>query len=373
MGKDSKIEWCHHTFNPWWGCEKVSPACAHCYAETWAKRCGADVWGAKAERRVFGVKHWNEPLRWNKLAAKQRVISNGQVLSQWGTCETAGEPESLRVQFDFDDGFTGEMRPEEWEALKPFRPRVFCASMADVFEDRPELMLERLRLLKLIFDTPNLDWLLLTKRPGNVMRMLGDCLGVLWLGMTEANSPFSNWLDGWHLGRAPENVWMGTTVEDQVRAEERVPVLLGIPAKVRFLSCEPLLGPVLLDNSVTSWLSCTSAQGEPEVQQGTDVDCCESFSDHGDHFHGIDWVIAGGESGPQARPMDAEWARSLRDQCVEAKVPFLFKQWGEWAPGHDAKRPSVVTKPGEILTRFGKKAAGRRLDGVEWDEFPVLT
>ena len=359
MGNNSKIEWTDHTFNPWWGCTKVSPACEHCYAETFSKRTGHAVWGKNSERRFFGEKHWNEPLKWNAEAA------------------------------------VGGLSPEA-------RPRVFCASMADVFEVRLDLVAPRLRLLGLIHETRNLDWLLLTKRPGDVLKLLKECLQLSFV-TAGGSTAFRDWLQEWLDGKPPVNVWMGTTVEDQERANERVPQLLRIPAKVRFLSCEPLLGPVLLDDGCGSWLSCTSKQGEEEVMDGTDVDCCEAFSDNGDHYHGIDWVICGGESGPGARPMHPDWARGLRDQCARAGVPYLFKQWGEWTeidqfdpsgdseyhlePGplcgepryhsaavgidgktsHDAE---LVEKPSAKMSRVGKKKAGRLLDGVEWNGFP---
>jgi protein gp37 len=168
VAKNSRIEWTTHTFNPWWGCVKVSPACKHCYAESWAKRVGKDIWGLKAERRFFGEKHWAEPLRWNK-----------------------------------DAGNTGD------------RARVFCASMGDVFENRRDLDVWRTRLWELIEATPNLDWLLLTKRP-------------------ELVTVTVPWQDRW-----PRNVWLGTTVEDQRRANERLPILTSIPAAVRFISAVP--------------------------------------------------------------------------------------------------------------------------------------
>src|SRR5579862_1495352 len=143
MGRNSSIEWTHHTFNPWWGCAKVSPGCENCYAETWARRVGQDLWGVKNDRRFFTDKHWDEPLRWNEEA------------------ESDGE-----------------------------RKRVFCASMADVFEDRADLKPWRERLWTLIEKTASLDWLLLTKRPQNI-------------------SGFVPWKDRW-----PQNIWLGTTVED---------------------------------------------------------------------------------------------------------------------------------------------------------------
>ena len=274
MAKDSAIEWTHHTFNPWWGCTKVSPGCKHCYAETFSHRIGQEIWGPRAERRFFSDSHWREPLKWNAEA-----------------------------------GRTGERR------------RVFCASMADVFENRVELSPVRERLWHLIADTGNLDWLLLTKRPERVRNAVP-------------------WGDPW-----PSNVWIGTTAENQRWAEKRVPVLLQLPAAVRFLSCEPLIGAV----DLRAWTT------------------------------GIDWVIAGGESGHNARPMNPDWARSLRDQCAEAGIAFHFKQWGHWRPDYanaatGRRRVSLTDATGRpvILVRLGKHAAGRDLDGRTWDEFPAL-
>jgi protein gp37 len=274
MGKNSKIEWTHHTFNPWWGCVKISPACKHCYAETWAKRVGSDVWGADAPRRFFSDAHWRQPLKWNA--------------------------ESV---------------------LEGARRRVFCASMADVFEDRRDLDLWRTRLWLLIEKTQSLDWLLLTKRPESVGRLVP-------------------WSDKW-----PPNVWLGTTAEDQASADLRIPALISHNAPVLFASCEPLLGPL----DLSSWLD----------QQR------------------LHWVIAGGESGAKARPMNPDWPRSLRDQCVTAGVAFHFKQWGHWSPAMEprsSKRKSTLihshSGPDHWLTAVGKDASGRVLDGSLWDQLP---
>lgn len=283
MGKDTSIEWTHHTFNPWWGCVRVSAACDHCYAETWAKRLGADVWGPKAERRFFGDSHWKEPLKWNADAVAQGV-----------------------------------------------RKRVFCASMADVFENRADLIPHRLRLLDLIARTPQLDWLLLTKRIHLVKKQLPK--GYVF----------------------PSNVWLGTTVENQAEADKRVRHLLDFatPA-VRFLSCEPLLGPLDLRRFLT------------RNQAGVRVD----------------WVIAGGESGHGSRPMEPQWPDELRKQCTSARVAFHFKQWGHWAPvelAMDAltKRTVIhIVKQGDLeiqLAAVGKGKAGRVLGGRHWDQFPKL-
>lgn len=268
MAKNSKIEWTTHTFNPWWGCVKMSPACKHCYAQAWSKRLGQDIWGINSPRRFFGERHWAEPLQWDKVAAS-----------------------------------TGA------------RARVFCASMADVFEDRDDLDESRSRLWELIQATTSLDWLLLTKRPD---RVLG----------------YVPWADIW-----PENVWIGTTVENQEWADKRLPALAAIPAAVRFISAEPLLGPLSLDG----WA------------------------------HAVDWVITGGESGPRARPSSPSWFRNLLNDCMAADIPFHFKQWGDWAPGQClnlAKARSASVDDGTTMHRVGKKAAGRILDGLTWDGLP---
>ena len=269
MAKNSRIEWTNHTFNPWWGCVKVSPACKHCYAEAWSKRVGQNVWGPKSDRRFFGDKHWAEPLKWNIEAAK-----------------------------------SGE------------RLRVFCASMADIFEDREGLEEWRVKLWALIEATSHLDWLLLTKRPERIA----------------ANVP---WTTNW-----PGNVWIGTTVESQEWADERLPYLARLPAAVRFISAEPLLGPL----DLRPWLGGT-----------------------------LDWVIAGGESGPKARPSSPAWFRNVMNQCMEADVAFHFKQWGDWAPGQGinlAKARADHAADGTLMLRLGKKVAGRVLDGEVWDGLP---
>ena len=276
MARNSSIEWTHHTFNPWWGCNRVSPACDNCYAEAWARRLGQDVWGGRAPRRLFGDTHWREPLRWNAEAV------------------AAGR-----------------------------RERVFCASMADVFEWRATLNEQRTRLWALIEQTPNLDWLLLTKRPQHILRM-------------------APWDNEW-----PRNVWVGTTVENQRLADIRLPHLLAVPARVRFLSCEPLLGPL----NLRPWFN-------------------------GRGKHSIDWVIAGGESGAHSRPMHPDWVSELLRQCQRANVPFHFKQWGHWAPADLIALPTpstLLTMDNERpvrMVRAGKGRTGRVLQGTTWDGLP---
>ena len=238
MATNSKIEWTHHTMNPWWGCTRVSPGCAHCYAETLAHRYGHNVWGKGKARRPASEKVWAEPVKWNKAAAM------------------AGE-----------------------------RHRVFCSSMADVFDEgAPEGARER--LWALIRSTPGLDWLLLTKRPENFQAMLPP-----------------DWGDGW------ANVWLGVSAENQDLLHKRVSILRHVPAVVRFVSAEPLLSE--LDFERGGW-ALTRQLKSPE----------------GKIYPPIHWVIVGGESGHGARPMDLRWARIIRDQCRADGVAYFFKQLG---------------------------------------------
>lgn len=241
MGSYSKIEWTTHTFNPWWGCTKVSDGCKFCYAETLSSRYGYDFWGPKKPRRLLSDQHWLEPLRWNMEAER-----------------------------------------------KGKRHQVFCASMADVFEERaPEGQLER--LWEVIRQTPYLDWQLLTKRPQLIAEKLPT---------------------DWSTGYA--NVWLGTSIEDE-QVLDRVGHLVAVPSKVRFLSVEPLIGPI-----------------------------------HHLPLTGINWVIVGGESGVGARPMKQEWVLDIQRQCCQSQVAFFFKQWG--GPN--------------------KKRTGRELEGQYYNEMP---
>lgn len=333
MGKDSAIEWTHHTFNPWRGCTKVSPGCEHCYAERGSKRNPKllGVWGDEGTRVIAAETYWWQPLRWNELA------------------KAAGE-----------------------------RHRVFCASLADVFEDRPELYDPRYRLFELIEGTPDLDWLLLTKRPENIQRMIPS---------------------KWHEKPQP-NIWLGTSVEDQQRADERIPHLLKCPAVVRFLSVEPLLGPIRFrrmiadetERDLLDGIDRTTTQhlAVPEVTIGVGI---------------IHWVIVGGESGGNARPMHPNWVRSIRDECLAIGPAFFFKQWGEWLPYDMDAQPPFWSSAADghvidghifpdqlsdgdpvegwladmdphaspaVWHRVGKKSAGRFLDGRQWNELPEV-
>ena len=455
MAEHSKIEWTDATFNPWVGCTKISPACDNCYAEGWAKRSGSgELW--QGARQRTSAENWRKPLAWNKKAAA-----------------------------------SGENR------------FVFCASLADVFDNQVPSDW-RADLWPLIRATPALTWQLLTKRPQNIAKMLPP---------------------DWGTGYA--NVWLGTTAENQDEADRRVPHLLAVPAKVRFLSCEPLLGPLDLGrylgvnhghtekhgSTCLQGSHCGGVEGRPgrdgvaaisaqvrqmdrrnesdrlqttssgafdgrisssavndrrcpsvsasaptgmaplprthsqpsddqphqrlqnrqqtgelgvgntlraddarspvpwenvsgwgEEQQRSAFGCgrggnpSEARSrgisqDNRDRLRGIQsddiedcperatkicWVIAGGESGPGARPSHPDWFRSLRDQCAAARVPFFFKQHGDWV--REAQSPPDAIMPA-VATRFwgddeppafkvGKARAGRLLDGRTHDEFP---
>lgn len=269
MGAYSKIEWCHHTHNFWVGCEKVSQACKFCYAEGWAKRTGSpELW--RGQRRRTTAENWRQPLRWNRQAA-----ALGQATYVFAN--------SMADFFDADV-------PREWRS--------------DAWE--------------LIRRTPALTWLLLTKRPQNIERMVPDA-----------------WGDGW------PNVWLGTTVENQEEADRRIPHLLGVPAKLHFLSCEPLLAPVDLTRIVKLGMADISGNARHFNALTSPVD---TFGHRAVRVHReIGWVIVGGESGPNARPMYPDWARALRDQCVASGTAFYMKQMGGTVK---AKMPEI---PGDLM------------------------
>ena len=376
MSYGTKIEWAHHTFNPWIGCSKVGPGCENCYAEAdFDKRRHVVAWGTGQPRKRTSKSNWAQPLKWNL------------------------EAERLNVRY-----------------------RAFCASLADVFDNEVPTDWRR-DLYALIQATPHLDWLLLTKRIGNARGMLNECSFGRW---NEAPLP---------------NVWLGITVTNQAEAVRDIPKLLAIPATVRFLSIEPLLGPIDLRKWLDPWTCsdcghhgsefdtgpymCADCEIEveyaPEIGSGRCPNCgkddgtsddvggtcprCGSIRgwdrDYGFIFDTerpamLDWVIVGGESGPKARPMHPQWARDLRDQCATAGVPFLFKQWGEFAPGENVilrngfvqgatwfggrwifGSEDLTRSDGHIddepdLYRIGKKASGRLLEGVEHNGYPEV-
>lgn len=306
MGENSAIAWCTDTFNPWVGCVKVSPGCDHCYAEAYDQRFrDGESWGAEGKRTM--TKMWNKPQQWNAAAAK------------------AGA-----------------------------RRRVFCASLADVFEDNARRPLDDMRaeLFRLIVRTPSLDWLLLTKRPGNIMRHVKKAFDLLCvrddvargrsahrIARSEARVTLEacTMLREWLAGNAPANVWVGCTVEDQKHAALRIPQLLRVPARVRFLSCEPLLERVDLDRHGLLWRDCSRCRGRMSLPVEGGGRACPNCLDHqGVENAGIDWVIIGGESSQPnhpARPFSVEWARSLVRQALWIGCAPFVKQLGSRPEG----------------------------------------
>lgn len=300
MANETKIEWADSTFNPWIGCTRVSPACDDCYAarSTPARTLGV-AWGAHEPRRLTSGANWKIPLQWQRKA-------------------------------------------EAFRAQHGRRRRVFCASLADVFDNAavPEW---RQDLFELIRITPDLDWLLLTKRPQNIV------------GMVRRDGSIA----GNGIRYLPDNVVLGTTVEDQKRADMNIPALqrtvTELGARRLFVSVEPMLEEIDLRDPLAV---------EPDRGSGW-----RGKSKFGES-PALHWVICGGESGPNARVMQREWARSLRDQCAAAGVPFLFKQWGEWAPNWLINDEDGSEIAGSMwMDRMGKKTAGRLLDGVEHNGF----
>jgi protein gp37 len=379
MSENTKIEWATHTFNPWEGCQKVGPGCDNCYAEARNARFAGGTainWGPGAPCRRTSAANWRKPVLWN---ADHKAFF----------------------------------------AVHGHRQRVFCSSLADVFDNEVDPAW-RVDLFALIAATPNLDWLLLTKRIGNARRMLAEAVAEVEFDDSK--------IQPWTSEKPWPNVWLGATIVNQEEADRDIPKLLTVPAAKRFLSIEPLLGPVDIDKYLAPW-TCSNCQhwgaeadsgpckcadcdvesvydesigshrcpqcGKDDGTSSVVARACPSCERSGDwqvdsgyRFDAdkpsmLDWIIVGGESGPGARPMHPDWARSLRDQCADAGVPYLFKQWGEWLPGSQAdesdgeqiRAVGRCTKAHrwENATHswdIGKKSAGRLLDGRTWDEVP---
>jgi protein gp37 len=262
----SKIEWTDHTFNPWTGCTKISPACDHCYAEAWAKRTGQVKWGNHPRRRTT-KSYWKKPIKWNATA--------GAFKRQHG----------------------------HW-------PRIFCASLADVFDNQVEPTW-REDLFALIRQCPHLDWLFLTKRPQNIFKMLPP-----------------DW------GAGYRNVWLGVTAENQMFFDQRWRILQDIPAAMKFISYEPALGPLRLPK----------------------------------HDPLPDWLISGGESGGGARPLDPQWVRDIAAECRRNGVALFHKQWGTYRNNPLVVEEGISLKDARNLDPYGK--GGGLIDGQLVREFP---
>ena len=355
MSDKTRIEWTDATWNPVTGCSKVSQGCKHCYAER----------------------------EWPRISAPrpQPNIYTGRAFT-----EVQCHPERL-------------LQPWSW--VKP--RRIFVNSMSDLFhEDVPFEFIAQ--VFWIMGHTTRHTYQVLTKRPHRMLEFFkwvdeydgtfpGDRIGehaaeVKWEPATKGRGGYDNCGPSWPYS----NVWLGVSVEDQATAEERIPLLLQIPAAVSWISAEPLLGPVDLVNLVRV------EPGIPSEHHYSALECDVDPLDDGE-WNGrcISWVVVGGESGPKARPMHPDWVRSLRDQCAAADVPFFFKQWGEWAPSIYSETPGIEsaggnTEPsvawpdltiahgsaaehggkGIMLVPYGKKDAGDLLDGVQHHEFPEV-
>jgi protein gp37 len=346
MATTSKIEWTDATWNVVTGCEKVSPGCDNCYAETFAER-------------------------WRGIPGHH-----------------------------FETGFDVTLRPErlalplKWRKKK----RVFVNSMSDLFhKDIPDEYIARTFAVMAL--TPQHTYQILSKRHGRMRSLLNDLCtcgnghvpgvhfrsAMAW-AVSKANPDRIPGVPDdaeQRVYNAPwplKNVWLGVSVEDQKRADLRIPALVATPAAVRFLSCEPLLGPVWISDYV--WQSCPCCEGEGNHDEVC-APCADNRCESG-HIRKLDWVIVGGESGRGARPMAPQWATSLRDQCKQDHVPFFFKQFGEYAPtgylviGATSKGTLLAGDPVDDmghrveLARVGKKNAGRVLDGRTHDAFPAV-
>ncbi|WP_059414457.1 DUF5131 family protein [Cupriavidus basilensis] len=354
MNENSNIEWCDHTFSPWEGCQNVSLGRDDCYAARRNARFGggtAPNWGPGVRRRRTPFANRRNPLRWNAAHAA-------------------------------------------FASVHGRRQRVFFGGPTDIFDS--EVPLEWfIDVLELWRETPNLDKLVLTKRIGNVSKRLGEAFNRLVLRKDCAENPLVPWLATWIAGNPPADIWLGVPVVNQAEADRDIPKLLRTPAKLRFLSLEPLLGPIDVFSTMTGDL--LHASGNVYAPSA------------------IDWIIAGGELGPDARYTLPAFFRSLRDQCATAGVPYLFTHWGEWhtaartltageavfrtfetfehwvskasswvRDGICVDRCGLQLKTGEdfvrarddgrfpvtVMHRVGTKAAGRLLDGVLHDAYP---
>jgi protein gp37 len=322
------IEWTRNddgtpgrTWNPVTGCTKVSPGCDNCYAETIAERFRGHAAFPKGFDIQIRADKVNDPLKWRKPT---RVFVNSM---------------SDLFHADVDDHWIADIFA------------VMAAARRHTFQ-------------------------LLTKRHGRMRSLLNDQAWVDEVLIRAIGKGLPEDQRQWPL----PNLWLGVSVEDQKRADLRIPALLDTPAAVRFLSCEPLLGPVWINDY--AWQPCECCEGETHDEAC--VDCYNNHCEDG-HVRKLHWVIVGGESGRKARPMAPQWATSLRDQCAEAKIPFFFKQWGEYAPtgylviGGTSKGTLLAGDPVDDLghrvelARVGKKAAGRELDGRTHDAFPEVT
>lgn len=345
MADTTGIQWTDSTWNPLAGCSIVSPACTNCYAMAQAARI------VRCAAGLGRTTHYAETV----TTVKGKPVWTGEIRAA---------PDHILTQ------------PLRWR-----RPRrIFVNSMSDLFHEAvPEALIDRVFAVMAL--APQHTFQVLTKRPERMRAYLMgyDCDGARRFHVAHAAGRMSDEPDAtssfvamqpWPLS----NVWLGVTAERQQEADERIPILLDTPAEKRFVSIEPMLGPVDLRRITVAGGWYDALSGWRDIQEPfAGIDEC------------LDWVICGGESGHAARPMHPDWARSLRDQCAAAGTAFFFKQWGEWAPlsqtdggywptdTETACRLRVDGTRGDDgwpMQRVGKARAGRVLDGVEHNAFP---
>lgn len=353
MADKTGIEWTDATWNPTVGCKVVSPGCTNCYAMKVAARMeGISV--------AHEAAHGGNP---GPMYYYRDLVTHSKAGPVWnGTFREA--PLDLLE------------RPLRWK-----RPRrIFVNSMSDLFgEGVSDETIDRVFAVMTLL--PQHTFQILTKRPERMREYIAGVTQMRSVRFPDDSiyriGPFSHvgsTIKGMEIGRRwpLPNVWLGVSVEDQKRADERIPILLETPAAVRWISAEPLLGPLYLRriSVLGGWYDALA--GYRDIERGISPEGV------------LDWVVVGGESGPGARPMHPGWARGLRDQCRNAGVPFLFKQWGNWLPLQDSEgywpqeaegcmRLNVDGTKGRYgypMQNVGKKRAGRLLDGVEHNEYP---
>ena len=364
MSNNSKIEWTDRTWNPITGCDKVSQGCKFCYAEVIANRF-----------------------------SRVGIIPNSEI-----EYSTADAPKSEK--------FTVLLHPDRLD--QPLRWRkpsmVFVNSMSDLFHESVPVSYIA-KVYAIAFMSPQHKFQILTKRPERALHILtaDNFIELVWKYANQLHDKYIKPLEqAIYLNEEIcfDNVWLGVSVEDQKTADERIPILLQIPAAVRWLSVEPMLGGV----DISKWLmpkkDCEFYVNHPteeEVKEGV-TDCLRYENSSGKcksgycplgYCNNIDWVVCGGESGHGARPMHPDWARKLRDDCISAGVPFFFKQWGEWCPEQQSEftltdishndvafwskqeqKKVHLWVDGLISYKLGKHKSGRLLDGVEYNEYP---
>lgn len=388
----SKIEWTEDTWNPLIGCDKVSAGCKNCYAiqTAWIRMHNPamkEKYAGTVEKTAAGKLNWtgkvnmHEPSLLKPLKAKKPTVYFVNSMSDLFHEE---------VPFHFIDKVFAVMALCPQHTFQILTKR--ADRMQEYFVNRDDDMDEiREEGRSIVYDYPHL-FHILEKLYGKAKEEIGNhwITGELLPHLKDAGwywdkiySEFGKETNIEFDGQWPlKNVWLGVSVEDQKAAAERIPYLLEVPAAVRFLSCEPLLGPVKL-NQIDA-----DAAGHPEYCQincltGRHTDMARPCAD----VPTIHWVIVGGESGPDSRPMNPEWAKSIRDQCEAAKVPFFFKQWGNWKySGGNSRKENIGDWKGEkrdtigmdagandgvhVMVNVGKKKAGRELEGKIHNGYP---